>query len=88
MRRVRGQVPPSSSAGSFGLVPIQLILDDLDDLKRVTAQSEDVRLERVAADHWYLRVGGHDGETLVVHLQTVPASPEIRAFYSKDSPRR
>lgn len=69
-------------------MPIDLTLDDLDELTRVSAQSEAVRLERVADDHWFLRIGDHAGETLVVHLQTVPSSPEIRAFYSKETPRR
>jgi hypothetical protein len=69
-------------------MPIELTLDDRHDLRSVIARSEDVRLERMSDDHWFLRVGTPGAETLVVHLQTVPASPEIRAFYAKEHPRR
>lgn len=69
-------------------MPIQLLMDDLDDLRRAIAQREDVRLERVDEDHWFLRIGDDVGETLVVHLQTASGSPEIRAFYSKETARR
>jgi hypothetical protein len=67
---------------------IELTLDDRDDLTSVIARSEDVRLERMSDDHWFLRVGTPGEDILVVHLQTVPASPEIRAFYAKEHPRR
>jgi hypothetical protein len=63
-------------------------MDDRDDLRRVVARGGDVRLERVEEDRWFLRIGEPGGETLVVHLQTIPASPEIRAFYAKENPRR
>jgi hypothetical protein len=67
---------------------IELLMDNRDDLRRVIADGEDVRLERVDQDHWFLRIGDHAGETLVVHLQTLAGSPEIRAFYSKETARR
>lgn len=67
---------------------IELLMDNLDDLRRVIAHGEDVRLERVDRDHWFLRIGEPSNETLVVHLQTAPGSPEIRAFYSRETARR
>ena len=66
----------------------ELTLDDQHELRTVTGRSEDLRLEREDPDHWFLRVGTPGAETLVVHFQTILGSPEIRAFYAKEHPRR
>ncbi|MGH3090995.1 MAG: hypothetical protein ACRDOG_01505 [Gaiellaceae bacterium] len=47
-----------------------------------------MRLEHVDQDHWFLRIGDHVGRRSWVHLRTASGSPEIRAFYSKETARR
>jgi hypothetical protein len=67
---------------------LRLRLDERDQLKSVTGRGADVRLERVDEDHWFLRIGAARGETLAIHLHTAPASPRIRAWFSKATARR
>ena len=67
---------------------IDLRLDDVGELKGVSADGESVRLERVGEDSWFLRVGDAKRESLTVTLQTIANSPRIKASFVKRTPRR
>jgi hypothetical protein len=65
-------------------VAIEIRLDDLDELHGVVARGEDVRMDRVSEDHWFIRIGRPRKDQLVIHLQTAPGSSEIRAWFSRE----
>jgi hypothetical protein len=68
-------------------VAIEMRFDDLDELSRVVAYGEDIRIDRVSEDHWFVRIGRPRHDQLVIHLQTVPSSPRIRAWFARERGR-
>jgi hypothetical protein len=67
---------------------IEFELDEVGNLRRLRARDEDLVLERLGDDYWFLRVGDARGENVVVHLQTIAGAPDIRATFAKQTPRR
>jgi hypothetical protein len=69
-------------------VGIDLRLDEVGELRGLSAEGESVRLERVGEDSWFLRVGDTKRESLTVTLQTITNSPRIEASFVKRTPRK